>query len=166
MAINFDALSNSKGYNIPEPGTYLATIESAEMKQGKDVSKPMYLNVKYKLTNKDGKSVGTIFDILTESEHQLMQYKLKRFLLAIGISFEGEFELKDISKLCVGKQLIVDVKKEEAKDNMRERAVVDLFTGDIFYNIKEAKDIFGEAHTDTINADDAEDAAQDVIDEF
>ena len=166
MAINFDALSNSKGYNIPEPGTYLATIESAEMKQGKDVSKPMYLNVKYKLTNKDGKSVGTIFDILTESEHQLMQYKLKRFLLAIGISFEGEFELKDISKLCVGKQLIVDVKKEDAKDNMRERAVVDLFTGDIFYNIKEAKDIFGEAHTDTINADDAEDAAQDVIDEF
>ena len=76
MAINFDALPNSKPFSNPEPGTYYATIDTAEMKQGKDLSKPPYLNLKYKLKDQTGKSAGVIFDIIAESEHNLMQYKL------------------------------------------------------------------------------------------
>lgn len=166
MAINFDSLPGNKPYSVPPAGTYYATIESAEMKQGKDASKPPYLNLKYKLKTQDGKSAGLLFDIIAESEHSLMQYKLKRFLIALGISFEGEFELKDISKLCVGKEIILDTKIEEGTDGKQSRAVVDLFTNEIYYNISEAKEIFGESVSDVINASDAEDAADKVIDEF
>lgn len=166
MAINFDSLPGSKPYSVPTPGTYYATIETAEMKQGKDTSKPPYLNLKYKLKTADGKHAGVIFDIISESEHSLMQYKLKRFLIAIGVSFEGEFELKDISKLCVGKEILLDTKIEEGTEGRPSRAVVDLFTNEIYYNISEAKEIFGETVSDAINASDAEDAADKVIDEF
>lgn len=167
MAINFNALPSDKPFNVPEAGTYYATIESAEMKQGKDLSKPPYLNLKYKLKTVDGKNAGTIFDIIAESEHNLMQYKLKRFLLAIGLSFEGEFELKDIAKLCVGKEIIVDTKVE--KDNQdRDRAVVDIMLNEIYYNISEAKEVFGDLADNQINASDAEDAIENPVveDEF
>lgn len=166
MSINFDSLPSNKPYSIPEAGTYYATIESAEMKRGKDATKPPYLNLKYKLKTADGKSAGSIYDIIAESEHSLMQYKLKRFLIALGISFEGEFELKDIAKLCVGKEIILDTKIEEGTEGKQSRAVVDLFTNEIYYNISEAKELFGEDSSDVINASDAEDAADKVIDEF
>lgn len=166
MAINFDSLPGDKPFSVPAPGTYYATIEAAEMKQGKDTSKPPYLNLKYKLKTQDGKSAGIMFDIIAESEHSLMQYKLKRFILALGVSFEGEFELKDISKLCVGKEIILDTKIEEGTDGRQSRAVVDLFTNEIYYNINEAKELFGETASDVINASDAEDAVDKIIDEF
>ena len=167
MAINFDSLPSDKPFSVPEPGTYFATIESAEMKQGRDLTKPPYLNLKYKLKRADGKSAGTMFDLIAESEHSLMQYKLKRFLIAIGVSFEGEFELKDLAKLCVGKEIIVDTKVEEGTDGKQDRAVVDLFTNEIYYNISEAKDVFGESiATPKINASDAKDAKPVVEDEF
>lgn len=166
MAINFDSLPSDKPFSVPEPGTYFATIESAEMKQGKDSSKPPYLNLKYKLKTVDGKSAGTLFDIMAESEHSLVQYKLKRFLQAIGVSFEGEFELKDIAKLCVGKEIIVDTKIEEGTDGKQDRAVVDVLTNEIYYNISEAKEIFGDVGvvSESINASDAKDAAPQDID--
>lgn len=171
MAINFDALPSDKPFSVPPAGTYYATIESAEMKQGKDTTKPPYLNLKYKLKTKEGKNAGTMFDLIAESEHSLMQYKLKRFLIAIGVSFDGEFELKDIQKLCVGKEIIIDTKIEAGTDGKQDRAVVDLFTNEIYYNISEADDLFGEGTTAVINASDAEDAkhiktADEVIDEF
>lgn len=160
MAINFDSLPSNKPFSVPEAGTYYATIESAEMKQGKDASKPPYLNLKYKLKTVDGKNAGTLFDIMAESEHSLVQYKLKRFLLAIGVSFEGEFELKDIAKLCVGKEIIVDTKIEEGQDGRPDRAVVDVTTNEVYYNISEAKEVFGDMGTiaDKIDASDAKDA--------
>ncbi len=167
MAINFDALPNSKPFSNPEPGTYYATIDTAEMKQGKDLSKPPYLNLKYKLKDQTGKSAGVIFDIIAESEHNLMQYKLKRFLLAIGVNFNGAFELRDLAKLCPGKEIIVDIKIEAGQDGRPDRAVVDVMKDEIYYNISEASEIFGEG---AINASDAADAkvktADQVIDEF
>lgn len=166
MAINFDSLPGDKPFSVPTPGTYYATIEAADMKQGKDASKPPYLNLKYKLKTPEGKSAGILFDIIAESEHSLMQYKLKRFLIALGVTFEGEFELKDIAKLCVGKEIILDTKIEEGTDGRQSRAVVDLFTNEIYYNISEASELFGETSSDIINASDAEDAADKVIDEF
>lgn len=166
MAINFDSLPGNKPFSTPVPGTYYATIDTAEMKQPKDPSKPMYLNLKLKLKTPDGKNAGVIFDILTESEHSLMQYKLKRFLLALGVSFEGEFELKDLSKLCIGKEIIVDTKIEEGTDGRPDKAVVDVLTNEIYYNLSEAKVIFGDTATAVINASDAEDANTDIVDEF
>ena len=65
------------------------------------------------LKDKTGKNAGTIFDNITESEHSLVQYKLKRFLIALGVNFSGTFELKDVQKVCAGKEIIVDVKIEK-----------------------------------------------------
>ena len=157
-------LPNNKPFSVPPAGSYYATIESAEMKQGKDTSKPMYLNLRLKLKDKEGKSAGTIFDILTESEAPLVKYKLKRFLGAIGVTFSGDFELKDLAKVCVGKEIIVDTKIEKGL-NDQERAVVDATTNEVYYPLSEASEVFGESAEVVINAVDAADAT-DVIDEF
>lgn len=164
MAIKFDALPSEKPFSVVQPGYYYAVIETAEMKQGKDTSKPPYLNLKYKLKDKDGKNAGVIFDLIAESEHNLMQYKLKRFLTALGLTFSGEFELKDIQKVCVGKEFIVNttIEKQEGK---QDRAIVDLFSNEIYYNISAANEVFGEGATGVINASDAEDS-EVVEDDF
>lgn len=165
MAIKFDALPSEKPYSVIQPGYYYAVIDTAEMKQGKDTTKPPYLNLKLKLKDKDGKNAGILFDSIFESEHNLMQYKLKRFLTAIGITFESEFELKDIQKVCTGKEFIVNttIDKQEGK---QDRAVVDLFSNEIYYNISAANEIFGEGATGVINASDAEDSEEIPEDDF
>ena len=157
MAIKFDALPSEKPFSVVQPGNYYAVIESAEMKQGKDTSKPPYLNLKLKLKDKDGKNAGIIFDSLYESEHSLMQYKLKRFLAALGLTFAGTFELKDVQKVCAGKEVIVNttIEKQEGK---QDRAIVDLFSNEVYYNISAANEVFGEGATGVINASDAEDS--------
>lgn len=141
--INFNSLPTDKPNNLPETGTYYATIESAEMKQGKDITKPPYLNISLSLRDKYGKSCGKIFDILAESDKELIQYKIARFLIALDLAKLGSFELTDLVKVIKNKQLIVDVKQEEAKDGYPAKAVVDVFAGNIYYPISEAATIFG-----------------------
>jgi 5-formaminoimidazole-4-carboxamide-1-beta-D-ribofuranosyl 5'-monophosphate synthetase len=125
MPINFDALPNSKPNALPEKGTYYATIEKAEMKQPKDPNKPKYINLMYALKTKEGKSVGKIFDGIYESDTDLMRYKLKRFIEALDIKLR-QFELKDLCKIIVGKNFIVDIMREE-KEGQAPKAEVGLF---------------------------------------
>ena len=132
--INFSSLPTNKPNSLPESGTYYATIDSAEMKQSKDPTKPMYLNMGLALKDKYGKSCGKIFDILAESDKELIQYKIARFLIALGLDKLGSFELADLVKVIKNKQLIVDVKQEEAKDGYPAKAVVDAV---LFSNISE-----------------------------
>lgn len=162
MAINFDSLPTDKPMSTIPKGTYIATIEDAQMKQGQDLQKPPYLNLKYSLKNEKGESVGILFDSLFESEHSLMQYKLKRFLTATQIPMTGVFELKDLAKVVKGKQIILDTLVEE-KDGRPAKAVVDLFSGEVYYPMSEAVNIFGTAPANTsaageINEADAETA--------
>ena len=142
MAINFDSLPIGKPTNLPEPGPYYATIDNAEMKQGFDTTKPPYLNLTMSLKDYTGKSCGKIYDILSESDKELVQYKLARFLIALGLTKLGVFELADLVKVIKNKQLIVDVKIEEAKDGRPARAVVDVFSGSIYYPMSDANEIF------------------------
>lgn len=114
--INFNSLPTDKPNALPENGTYYATIESAEMKQGKDPTKPPYLNIALSLRDKNGKSCGKIFDIISESDKELVQYKLARFIIALDLAKLGSFELVDLVKIIKNKQLIVDVKQEEARE--------------------------------------------------
>lgn len=166
--INFDSLPNGKpvGAIIPK-GRYFAKVESAEMKSPKDPAKPAYINLRYSLKTADNKAVGNIFDGIYESEHALMQYKLKRFLMATGITFTGTFDLKDLQKIVTGKEFIVDV-TVQSQEGQQDKSVVDLFTNEIFYNLSEAKDLFeGELADDLIHASDALDANTDGdTDEF
>lgn len=161
MAIHYDNLPTDKPISLPDPGTYYATIEKAEMKQPKDANKPDYLNMQLQLKDKNGKSAGKIFDILSESEHELVKYKISRFIKALKIDFSGSsFELKDLCKVIVGKQLIVDTTIEES-EQYGDKAKVDIFSGEIYYPMDNAEFIFGGSNEDElpydINAEDAED---------
>lgn len=158
MAINFNTLPSDKPNALPEKGSYIATIEKAEMKNPKDTSKPPYLNLTFALKTPDGKSAGKIFDIISESEHELVRYKLSRFITALEIPITGMFELKDLCKIIQGKTIIIDITKEE-KEGQNPRAVVDIFTNQIYYSMKDASEIFADWTEDRpINASDAADA--------
>lgn len=174
MAINFSSLPTNKPNALPDNGTYYATIESAEMKQGKDPTKPPYLNIALALKDKNGKSCGKIFDILSESDKELVQYKVARFLIALGLAKLGTFELADLVKIIKNKELIVDVKQEEAKDGYPAKAVVDVFAGSIYYPMSDASIIFGTSaskqettkstNTQTVDDDILEINASDAAD--
>lgn len=160
--INFDALPSDKPVSLIPKGTYYATIEKAEMKQPKEVSKKPYLDLTLAIKDKDGKSIGKIFEKISESDHELMRYKLKRFIEALNIPIKGTFELKDLCKIVVGKSFIVDITKEE-KEGYSPKSIVDLFTNEIFYPMSEASNIFGVPEENSedpifVDANDAEDA--------
>jgi len=150
MAINFNSLPSNRPTNLPATGTYYAVIESAEMRQGADPTKPPYLSLCLALKDKDGKAVGKIYDILSESDKELVQYKLARFLMALDLAKLGTFELADLAKLIKNKQLIVDVKQEDAQNGYPAKAVVDVFKNMIYYPMSEAQTIFGTA-VETVN---------------
>lgn len=166
MAINFDALPNDRPFAVIPKGRYLAKVEDAQMKTPKDTSKPDYLNLKYTLTDVSGKKIGTLFDIIAESDKALMQYKLKRFLRATELNFTGSFELTDVKKVVIGKEFVVDV-KVDSQEGQQDRSVVDVYTGEIYYKLSEVPDLFEyEGAPEIIKAADALDASADDMDEF
>lgn len=137
MGINFNSLPTEKPSNgtlIPK-GQYIATIEKAEMKQGKDETKPPYLNLQMDIVDEASETpMGKLFTILTEAEHPLPRFQLRQFIKALHLPIEGEFELKDLTKMVVGKKLKVDIVPEKTNDGEDpKRSVVDVNTGDIFY---------------------------------
>lgn len=166
MAINFNSLPTNKPMNLPETGTYYATIDGAEMKQGQDTTKPPYLNICLGLKDKMGKSCGKIYDILSDSDKELVQYKLARFLTALNLTNLGTFELADLVKVIKNKQLIVDVKQEEAKDGYPAKSVVDVFKNSIYYPISEASTIFGSTAPKTETKSEQVDFFADVKDDL
>jgi hypothetical protein len=160
--INFDSLPNDKPYSVPKKGTYYATIQKAELKMPQDPNKKKpYLNLTLQLKTADGKSAGKIWDIISESDHDLIRYKLQRLITALEIPITGTFELKDLTKIIVNKSLIVDVTVEE-KDGRPPKGVVDIFTNEIYYPLSKASEIFGSPNDVPfeINASDAADAQQ------
>lgn len=162
MAITFDSLPNTKPSDSITKGTYYATIEIAEMRQPKDPTKPQYLNMLLALKDKNGKTVGKIYDILTESDKTILQYKLAQFIKALKLETTlNIFELADLCKVVKNKELIVDVAPEKKDNQETGRTTVDIFSGSIYYPLSEAKNIFKTSPTDLeiIDEDDAADAS-------
>jgi hypothetical protein len=166
MTINFNSLPNDRPNALPIPGQYFAIIEKAEMKTPADTSKPDYLNLTLALQDKNGKSCGKIFDILSESDADIIRYKIGRFITALELPITDAFELKDLTKIVTGKKMIVDVtiddpKKKNPDSPYQAKAVVDVFSGMVYYPLAEASTIFGiQAPTGAINAPDAQDAGE------
>ncbi len=158
-SINFSALPNSSPNNIPDKGTYIGKIEVAEMKQGKDPAKPKYLNIRYGLRTKDGVSAGKFFDIMTNSDHDLVRFKLRRFIEALELGITGDFKLEDLTKVLVGKEIILEITHDTKGEN--PKAVIDVFSNEIFYPMAEAARVFDswvvDESSETINAPDADD---------
>jgi hypothetical protein len=161
MAISFDSLPTSRPSQTIAKGSYYATIESAEMKQPKDITKPLYLNMLLALKNKEGKSVGKVYDILAESDKELVKFKLARFITALGLNtiLTGTFELADLCKIIKNKELIVDVIPEKQNGEETGRTVVDALSGGIYYPMSEASEIFKTDDANTVHIINAPDAA-------
>jgi len=155
MSVNFDSLpSDNPNGTIPK-GRYHATIKSAEMKQGKPDKdgnlKAPYLNACLMLKTIDkNQGKGNMYDIISESEQPIAQYKLRRLVEALELPITGKFELKDLCKIIVGKEMLVDITIDNPKEDSVYPAknVVDVFSGAIYYSTTD---------TPAINAEDAED---------
>lgn len=160
MAISYDALPSTRPSNTLPKGYYKATILNAEMKTSKTTHND-YLSLTYDLHDANGNG-GKLYDMQFDSEKEFLRYKLGRFLTALNLNLQGSFELKDLCKLVKGKQLIVDVTVEDAKDGNPERNVINSFEHEIYYNISEWASLTGaaevKAETPVINARDAIDA--------
>lgn len=145
MAINFDKLPQDNPFALPDPGVYKAKIVEAEMKSPKnDPTKPDYLNLKYTLFDRNNKNCGSIYDILSESDSSVVQYKISRFVRACGIPLTGSMELKDLAKIVKNKEIVVDVTHDKKSD--QPRAQVDLFSREGYYMASEFEEIYLLVH--------------------
>ena len=145
--INFDSLPTTSEYTV-EADVYLAHIEKAEMRTPKPDAngnrKPDYLNLQYRLTRHNGKKAGVMFDGQYESDKQLIQYKLARFLKACKIPLQGQMELKDIATLVLNKDIVVDAVVDES--GSRPKLQVDLFGREAYYPVEQFDEIWNLAH--------------------
>lgn len=145
MAIQFDKLPTESGFSV-KADVYKAHIDEAVMRKGKDPAKPAYLSLKYTLTTHEGKKAGIMFDGQYESESQVVQYKLGRFLTACGIPLVGTMELKDIAALVLNKEIVVDTVVDES--GKQPRLQVDPFGREAYYPIGQFDEIWKLAHPD------------------
>lgn len=138
--ISMNALPTEKpsmGTVIPQ-GQYIATIKKAEMKQPKDETKPKYFSAECDITDPvSGTAMGKFWINLFESEAPLVRYQLARFITALALPIQGEFELNDLTKMVNGKALKVDIMPEERKDDKPpQRSVVDI-SAQCFYPLQD-----------------------------
>ena len=162
--INFDTLPNTKpaGFSTLEKGRYKGIIEKAEMKQGKDTSKPPYLNITWNLSL-NGKPKGKFFDIITEpGDSEIPRYKLRRFITALKLPITGDFTLADLAKMVPNKGAYLDITIDEKSEPKRNQ--IDVFSGEIYYSFEEVEAAEGtEDNSEEVNASDAEDATNSAM---
>ena len=139
MSINMNSLPDptqkpANGTIIPK-GMYMAKIVKAEMKTPRS-GKADYFSAECNITDPtSGASMGKFWINLYESEAPLVRYQLSRFIFATGLRISGEFELKDLTKMVIGRELMVDICPEDRKDGSApQRSVVDV-SAECFYPI-------------------------------
>ena len=140
MSINFDTLPKENPFGLPDPGLYIAEIKEATTKACKDATKPDYLNMRYSITTPEGKSGGSMYDIISESDSQVVLYKIARFCRACGMPLQGSIELSDLAKVVTGKKILVDVKIDDSVPKYT-KAVVDVFNREAYWKLDELEDV-------------------------
>lgn len=136
MAINMNSLPTEKPSmsSIIPKGCYLAKIDKAEMKTPKSGNAD-YFSAECSITDPASNTgMGKFWINLFESEANLPRYQLRRFIEALGLNIQGEFELKDLTKITVGKSLLVDICPEDKPDP--QRSIVDI-SAECFYPIED-----------------------------
>lgn len=136
--INMNSIPDRKPAmgNIIPKGQYICKIVKSEMKQGKDPNKPPYFSAECDVIDPlSNTGMGKFWINLYESEAALVRYQLGRFIKALNLNLQGEFELKDLTKMVNGKSLMVDIKPEDRKDGSApQRSVVDI-DAECFYPV-------------------------------
>ena len=139
--INFQNLPKESPFKLPEAGLYIATIKDATMKQPKDPSKSMYLNLRYELTDDSNNKAGSMFDMMFESDTDFCQFKLSRFLVACEIPLVGEMELKDVAKLVVGKRMGIMI-EQDLSNAQYPKVVVDMKSTDGYFPMNKYPEVY------------------------
>lgn len=169
MAINMDTLPDSPGeFTIVPPGIYRAKIVKAVMTKPKDPSKNEYLQLSLNIFNEKNKLIGTVTDRIFDTDAQAVRYKLKRLIKdALQLKLTGELELKDLTKVIVGKKLCVEIEEGSYINNRTGKEVktseVKMFDTQIYWPL----DMYGElvggkSDAEIFNAADSEEADDDV----
>lgn len=133
MAINFDSLPNEKpnSFELFSKDVYPAKITKATIEtSGTTGSK--YLKIIYLCTDPKTGKTTTIFDNLFDTDKPLLRYKLGQFIRALQLNLNGSFELVDLAKIIINKELMVAIKVEQ-NEGYTPRNVVDAFDDGIFY---------------------------------
>ena len=140
MAINMNSLPTSRPSmsSIIPKGCYLAKIVKSEMRTPKPkengVQGPDYFVAECDITDPASNTgMGKFWINLYESNANLPRYQLRRFIEALNLNIQGEFELKDLTKITTGKSLLVDICPED-KPNP-QRSIVDI-SADCFYPVE------------------------------
>lgn len=131
--LNFDKLPKTKpdgGSGVVPTGEYIFLVKKAEMRKpnkgGHD-----YMSVTLQCYSADKKYSTIVFDPFFYSDKPLPQYKIAQFVRALNLDLRGDFELKDLCKIVVGKQGVVALKTEE-NEGYAPRNVVNVFDDDIY----------------------------------
>jgi len=133
MAINFNALPDNASANLLVEGKHLVKIVKAEMKTSTKGNE--LLNLQLDVFNDKGNKIGTIFDMLMDSDKPLLQYKLKRFIIGFQIPITGTFELKDLCKIVVGKEAYAELTIQH-DERYPDKTQVDATKNEIYYPLK------------------------------
>ena len=150
MPINFDKIPESIGFSIPEPGLYRMHVDSTAMKVAYVATDPLELNITATLYDEHGKNCGKFFDKFrdnpneTAAKRNAQVYKIGRFIKATGLQVTGVATLKDISKIIVGAEVIVDINHYAPENTGKVYAQANLFGGGCYYPVSEYAKLLGE----------------------
>ncbi len=109
MPISFDSLPQDKpvGALLPK-GCYQARIIEATMRTPQNGGDD-YLALTYTLKTIEGEDKGKLWDNFFDVDKPIPRYKLQRLLTALGLTALTTFELKDLTKVVVGKTVGTNV---------------------------------------------------------
>ena len=149
MAINFNNLPTEKAsqFTVIPKGCYVAKIVKSEMKTPKSGNAD-YFSAECDITDPaSGNPMGKFWINLFDSQANLCLYQIRRFIEAIGLKIEGEFELKDLTKMVNGKSLAIDI----CPDEKGERSIVDISAGCFYPLGSSEREKVDEEIADTFN---------------
>lgn len=129
--MNFNALTKEKPVNLVTDGNYRARIATAEMKENKNGK---YISIRLDILDEEDKRLNGVFDVLSESDAEMMQYKIYRFIRATGIELPENFTLKTIlDNIANAKEFKVDITTQK-QEGYSPRNVVNV-AKDLYYTL-------------------------------
>lgn len=141
MAISFQKTNAQVQFTMPEKGPYYAKITAAEIKTPADPSKYPYLNITYEIYNAKKEKKGMIFDMLSTSDAQFPQYRMARFITALGLDGKEFNSYGDICKVIKERKLgffITPDTSDYVKANPdKARMIVDSKDEGVYYTTTE-----------------------------
>jgi hypothetical protein len=149
MALNFNELPQGRpaGGQFPviSDNYCISTVHSAVagVSTGANTKGQPKLDIVFDAVSFDGTVRTKIWDTLYESEKPLLRYKVRQFILALGLKLNGSFTMADLAKIVGNKQLISATKLED-KPSGGQKNVIDAYDDGIFYPMSDLATLKGE----------------------